>query len=684
MKRRTTMLVLAAFLLAGAYWFFIERTKPTTTEKRAAKLGVVGAGWRVTGFGIDGIRAYRAPDGWRIGDGGREFPGARAVCEAVREKLGALAGVDAGRSFATDGKILHRIRLDVENLGGVKAVREFFVFSGPARGIVYLSEADGSRVWTLDAEALDVLAANREAFREARLFPFDPRGFRWAEATDRTTGEAVRLELGHGGRWRLTQPLTDDAVRVTDTPFVALLAAQVLWQEIDVGADAGGWLVRGGFSDGEQTYVVRHVAADTWAVAGGNLPGTYPAVFAAGTLPIDPQKIRLARIGLALDGELRRIVLDGFGTTEPIEMRRLESGFWIVDPFLMKSDAPTIDDFLRKLGTIRIDAFVDEKPGGAPSFAVTLEAGAGDAGGRETIAFYETPDGVVGWNERRRTAFVPLAADVARLPRGRTALVSRQLYRFDPAEVEVVKIERAGRTFRIVRRQGDWRVAEPANWPAERGYVPEFFRALLEYRIPEFFEAGADFSEKNAAARISFGFAERERPAEAAGIDATDTHETLLIGRFRERDEAYYGSFGKTGLYFPLSGELVALALKDPRDGRIVPYARADLVRSVTLVTGEARRVLRRTGDEFLLDGETVDRARALRLLDGLIDVRAAELADDLPEDAPQSEMIFEIAYEKEPARLFFYRDGGIRSGSAPFVFMAGKEIRKFMELFEN
>lgn len=226
------------------------------------------------------------------------------------------------------------------------------------------------------------------------------------------------------------------------------------------------------------------------------------------------------------------------------------------------------------------------------------------------------------------------------LPLDPTLFRDRRLLPFPMEDLRQLTLRSTDRVMRLERQDQHWQITEPAPALADAQAMEGILQRLGQARIEQFVEErGGDTTR--------FGFESAVILRAHARGDRQPVE--LRIGAVvpGEAGQRYARFAGRQGVFTVSEGlrQLVQIEEMALRDRRVLPVAFGD-IRRISLwgpENGELR--LRRSGDQWQIRLPTERPASAERV-ERLWEVWSASRIELLPEDPPESELLYRIAFE--------------------------------------
>ena len=258
---RLTLRLLLAVLLAGGLALFLERRVPSTDDLRekgrkafqvdarsVVALDVVQGGQTLSAALRDGVWMLSKPTGMRADASNIQ----RLLDRLEKIGRGALLTMDDIRArnmtyndFGLADPLV-RITLHLE-----RSRREILVGRNTPLGHeVYVMEAGGRNVMSVESDLLDILPKDPQAWRDTRVFPCDPKDFTRIEL--RRPAGFVELARGDTGAWEIRQPVSGRVLPEGIARLLQLLGTLRVEKFVSDDNPAAG-----GFGFEEEKHVIR-------------------------------------------------------------------------------------------------------------------------------------------------------------------------------------------------------------------------------------------------------------------------------------------------------------------------------------------------------------------------------------------------------------------------------------------
>ena len=300
------------------------------------------------------------------------------------------------------------------------------------------------------------------------------------------------------------------------------------------------------------------------------------------------------------------------------------SGQWqITQPEKLPADQDSVSTLTSALAPLTADSVVNNNAAdgpkyglAAPSMTVTV---ARKGGKSDTIEFGDdAPAGSLVYLERLSDPKIYAVSTSTKTSFDKTVndLRDKRLLTFNNDKLTSVEVDsKKGPISFAKNNQGDWQIVKPAAYRADSFQVEELIRKLQDAKMDL---SGSADDQKKAAALFASG-----QPI--ATVKTTDASGTESLDIKKNKNDYYAKSSVVTGIYKVSSdlGSGVDKTLDDFRNHKLFDFGFSDPTK-IEFQNGSADSVYQKSGQDWKLNGKTMDAASIQTVIDQLRDLSAS------------------------------------------------------------
>jgi len=311
---------------------------------------------------------------------------------------------------------------------------------------------------------------------------------------------------------------------------------------------------------------------------------------------------------------------------EEITLAKNEAGKWqISSPKSLPADQNTVSNMLSPLSTLTSERLIEDKANNLEQYGLThpaleVEITQKDAKKYELLFGDDTPTGSATFTALSGDPRVFTVASYNKNGFDKSAddLRDKRLMTFDSDKVSRVELTAKKQTIEFGRNKDEWQIVKPGPYRAEGFQVDAFIRNLGDAKMEL---SGTEDGKKVAAA-----FASGTQIATAKVTDVSGTQELQVR---KNKDDYYAKSSALEGIYKVASGVGTQLdkSLDDFRNKKLFDFGFAD-PEKIDIHDGAKSYSLRRSGEDWTLNGAKIDPGPARDLVSKIRDLSADKFVD--------------------------------------------------------
>ncbi len=570
MKWLKTLVVFIIALGIGGYIYFYEKETPTTEElKEKAK--------KVFDFKPDDVKRLSLKRGEQL-----------IVCEKKEDKWQMVKPLNVKADKAGIGRILSRLeflqterrlkgekdkKLNLKDFGLDKAKVEvtfevedksFTLLLGDNSSVgrnMYVMRKDKEEVLVVRRSLSDNLDKSLEDLRDRQVIEVDKYG-------------ATKLLIQREGKdleckkeeeaWRITSPILargarDEIEKILDklddlkvAEFISEDAGEIdrfglsspelsvtVWEE-----DVSRSLIFAKVEE-DRVYAKREAFDSIYSVEKDIIE----------TLTKKPNELRDRKVVRFDTDKVKRIEVS---YADEIILEKEEDEWKIVKPGQIKADKGEVDDFLRELGDLEIEEFVEEDCKRLdryglekPLATVTLILENGEEKQKILLGNKKGSDYCYLKREEEKPVFAVSVDFLQKVERSYLAYINRQILSFSSTDARKLILEREGKRY-LCEKDGEdnWKLVEPAGGEIDLSIIDNILWDISTLSAEKFVSESA----RNLAA-YGLGEPQIKLTVEIEGEEGKPAAETLLIGK-KSDDGNFYAKLGKRGEIFEIQNSL--------------------------------------------------------------------------------------------------------------------------------
>lgn len=577
MKWIKTLVVFIIALGVGAYIYFYEKGTPTTEElKEKAK--------KVFDFKSDDVKRLSLKTGEQL-----------IVCEKKEDKWQMVKPLNVKADKAGIGRILSRLeflqterrlkgekdkKLNLKDFGLDKPRMEttfevedksFTLLLGGNCSVgrnMYVMRTDKEEVLVVRRSLSDALDKSVEDLRDRQVIEVDK--YKATKLLIERDGKGLECKK-EGERWRITNPILargarDEIEKILDklddlkvVEFISedpgeidrfgLSSPEVsvtVWEE-----DVSRSLI---FAKAEEdrVYAKRKAFDSIYSVEKGIIE----------TLNREANDLRDRKVVRFDTDKVKRIEVS---YADEIILEKEEDDWKIVKPREIEADNAEVDDFLRELGDLEIEEFVEEECKRLdryglekPLATVTLTLEDGEEKQKILLGKTKGSDYCYLKREEEKPVFAVSVDFLQKVERSYLAYIDREILSFSTSDARKLILEREGKRY-LCEKDGEdnWKLVEPAGGEIDLSIVDNILRDISTLYAERFISESA----KNLA-KYGLGEPQIKLTVETEEEEGEPVSETLLIGK-KADDENFYAKLQGKEEIFEIQNSIVQNLKKD-------------------------------------------------------------------------------------------------------------------------
>jgi hypothetical protein len=301
-----------------------------------------------------------------------------------------------------------------------------------------------------------------------------------------------------------------------------------------------------------------------------------------------------------------------------------QNGKWsLTQPENLPADQDSVSSMTSALAPLTADSVVEDKPAdeakfglASPSLTVTVTRKGAQP---ETIEFGDdAPAGSLVYVKDSLNPKIYAVASSAKTSFDKSVndLRDKRLLTFDNEKLTSVEVDsKKGPASFAKNNQGDWQITKPGPYRADSFQVEELIRKLQDAKMD--LTASAD-DQKKTAALFAAG-----QPV--ATVKVTDASGAQTLDVKKNKNDYYAKSSVVAGIYKVSSdlGSAVDKTLDDFRSHKLYDFGFSD-PNKIEFQNGASESVYQKTGQDWKLNGKTLDAATMQAVIDQLRDLSAS------------------------------------------------------------
>ena len=598
MHFRTTLIILAVFVLLGGIYFFFGRPAPDAEQSQADQQKIREV-YTLSKNEIQQIRlsfkdeSYQSLTLTKNADGIWQLTApltADADPPKINEMLQDLLEKKVKQTleaedFAQYGLQPPNIRIELWTTGE-GPVKTFLIGDKTVNYSVYAKEQSEPHIFLIESSALDDFTKSPSDLRDRHVFKFSP-----AEVTTLRLQVADQPEIrcqrkvasnpdGIGGasEWEMIQPVRAKAdARVVDEIVSALEGLKVVVFEADGGYNPANY----GLAQPRITVALQSAADDQiQELQIGSDAGTSGRIYVARS-----EHRAVYAVNKEIYTKLNRTVFDlrdkrvidfqrtathrftlRQGNSQIVCQKNVDGEWEITEPVKMKADEAAVDDLLFGVDALKIVAFVDDQstrlqPYGLDAPSIEASFMTPDAEPAVLLVGKMKDDNVYVKAQNAESVFLVKNELFDLVGMGIADLRNKQILDFDSDAAAKIVLKHGDVNLTCQKQGTNWRLTQPVQEQANNGVVRSIIQQVNQLTVEAFLAVSPSIT--------STGF---DAPELQLAVTLKDRTEHLLeIGKLTD-DEHHYGRLHRApDTVFLLKKEIAESLKKTVDDLRATP-----------------------------------------------------------------------------------------------------------------
>ncbi len=572
MNFKTTLIILAVFILLGGAYFFFGRPSPDAEQSKADqqkirevyalskdKIQKIRLSFKDESYqsltlarNTDGIWQLRAPF-----TANADPPKINEMLQDLLEKK--VKQTLEAEDLAQYGLQPPKIRIELWTEGETPA-KTFLIGDRTVNYSVYTKEQSESHIFLIESSALDDFTKSPSDFRDRDVFKFSPTeigAFRLqvAEQPEIRCEKQVASNTaaaGQLGAWQMIQPVKAKAdARTVEEIVSALGSLRVVVFEADGEYDLADY----GLSQPRITVTLQSTADDQiQELQIGSDAGTPGRIYVASS-----EHHAVYAVNREIYTKLNRTVFDlrdkrvidfQRTATHRFTIRQEDSeivcqkdvdGEWeITAPVALKADEEAVDDLLFGVDALRVVAFVDDQPKNLQSYGLdspSIEVSFMVPNTEPSVLLVGRVkgDNIYVKAQNAEPVFLVKKALLDLVGMGVAGLRNKQILDFDSDAAAKIVLKHGDVNLTCQKQGTNWRLTHPVQEQARNGAIRSIIQQVNRLTVAAFLAVSPSIT--------TAGF---DTPEIRLAVTLKDRTEHLLeIGKLAD-DEHYYGRLQNT------------------------------------------------------------------------------------------------------------------------------------------